>query len=80
MKSLAAARLLWSDGAALPLDALAALVPASDSAVARAVARLCALGIAEVSGRTVRLTELGAREICDRGGAAAEVRPSTTAA
>jgi hypothetical protein len=80
MRLLTAARLLWSNGGALPLDALPGLVPASNPAIARAVGRLCALGIAEVSGDTVRLTERGARELCDHGGAVVQRRPPTTTA
>lgn len=80
LRSLAAVRLLWSNGGALPLDALPGLVPASDPAIGLAVERLCALGIAEVSGETVRLTERGAREICGRGDAVVPARSSTIAA
>jgi hypothetical protein len=78
MRSLAAARVLWGNGGALPLDALPGLVPASARVIAPTVARLCALGIAEVSGGTVRLTERGAHEICGRGGAVVPPRATAT--
>jgi hypothetical protein len=79
MKCLAAARLLWSNGGALPLDVLPGLVPASGPAIALAVQRLRAEGIVEVSGNNVRLSEHGAREICARGGAVVHLQSTTTA-
>ena len=65
MRTLAAARLLWARGAALPVDDLAPLVDAPPDEIIRAVDGLCAEGIAErcASGATVRLTEHAAREL-----------------
>lgn len=78
MKALSAARLLWSDEGALPLQALPGLLSTPESDVALAVDRLCAEGVAEVSqvDQTVRLTERGAREICDRR-PVSRMRPGT---
>src|SRR5262249_3978230 len=47
MRTLAAARLLWAHGAALPVDDLAPLVDAPPDEIVRAVDGLCAEGIAE---------------------------------
>ena len=67
MRALTAARLLWARRAALPVDDLAPLVDAPPEEIVRAVDGLCAEGIAERSGSTVRLTEDAAREL-ERGG------------
>jgi hypothetical protein len=68
MRTLARARLLWSDAGALPIDSLPELASASAAEVDLAVERLCAEGIAELSptGRLIRLTARGAHDICDR--------------
>jgi hypothetical protein len=69
MRALAAARLLWARGGALPVDALPTMVQAAPDEVAVAVAMLCDEGIAEVGVHdgTVRLTERAAWEITAAG-------------
>ena len=70
MRALAAARVLWARGGAIPLATLSDLVQAPAESVAATVDRLCDEGVTEFSASdaTVRLTEGAMREMCQLDG------------
>jgi hypothetical protein len=78
MRMLAAGRVLWVRRAALPIDALPALLRAPAEAIAVAIDQLCEEGLAGLSadGVTLRLTERGARAIVSSGTADGRGGPS----
>jgi len=69
MRLLAAVRLIWARGGALPLEALSTLLGEPADAIALAIERLREEGIAELSAAdgTARLTDAAAREFLARG-------------
>ena len=73
LRVLVGARLLWARDGALPVEALPALASVPPSAIAVALERLCAEGVAELAPgtQTVRLTERAARELAETPSAAA---------